>query len=70
MLFLYWKTRRKAFFFGFFLKLALKLLGLLLKVSEVTTEHQQWQEIGQNSIIILFLAQSAKQNPWSKAEAL
>ena len=49
-------------FFGLFLK----LLRLLLKGTEVTTEHQIWPKIGQNSIINSFLAKS----PWPKAKAL
>ena len=35
------------FFFGFFLK----LLRLLLKVTNVTNGHQKWPKIGQNNII-------------------
>ena len=34
---------------------------LLLKVTEVTTEHQKWPKIGQNSIIRFFLPERQKQ---------
>ena len=43
-----------------FLGFLLKLLRLLLKVTKVTTGHQQLPKIGQNSIISSFLARRAK----------
>ena len=42
--------------FGFFLK----LLRLLLKVTKVTTGHQKWPKIGQNSTITFYFARRAK----------
>ena len=36
------------------------LLRLLLKVTEVTTEHQKWPKVSQNSIKSSFFAQRAK----------
>ena len=35
---------------GFFLGFFQKLLRVLLKVTEITTVHQKWPEIGKNSI--------------------
>ena len=43
-------------FLGFFSK----LLMLLLKVTEVTTEHQKWPKVSQNSIKSPFFARRAK----------
>ena len=43
-------------FFGFFSK----LLRLLLKVTKVTTRHQKWPKMGQNSILGSDFAQKAK----------
>ena len=43
-------------FFGFFLK----LLMLLLKITEVTTGHQKLPKVGQNSIRRSFFARRAK----------
>ena len=42
--------------FGFFLK----LLRLLLSVTEVTTEHQKWPNISTNSVKSSFFAQSGE----------
>ena len=36
------------------------LLRLLLKVTEVTTEHQKWPKVSQNSIKSSFFARRAK----------
>ena len=47
------------FFFCFFSK----LLRLLLKVTEVTTEHQKWPKISENSIKSPTFAQRAKKAP-------
>ena len=44
-----------------------KLLRLLLKVTEVTTGHQEYPKLGQNSIKSSFFAQK---KPWPKAKAL
>ena len=46
-------------FFGF-LYFFLKLLWLLLKVTDVTTEHQKWPKINKNSIISPFFCQRVK----------
>ena len=44
------------------------LLRLLLKVTKVTTEHQKWPKMRQNSVISsLFFC---PKTPWPKAEAL
>ena len=40
----------------------LKLLRLLLKVTKVTTEHQKWPKMGQNSIMSFFLAKGKKKS--------
>ena len=46
-------------FFGF-LGFLSKLIRLLLKVTKVTTRHQKWPKMGQNSIISSFFARRAK----------
>ena len=58
--------------FGFFLfdfEFFKKLLGLILNVTEVPTEHQKWPKIIKNIVKTSFLEQRAKK-PWMKAEAL
>ena len=47
------------FFFWFFW-FFWKLLRLLLKITEVTTKHQKWPKVSQNSIISSFFAQREK----------
>ena len=47
-------------FFGIFFGFFWKLLRLLLKVTEVTTEHQKWPEISTNSIKIYFFTRMGK----------
>ena len=37
-----------------------KLLSVLLKVTEVTTEHKKWPKVSKNSIKSSFFAQTAK----------
>ena len=54
-------------YFDFFLDFW--LLRLLLKVTEVTTEHQKWPKIGRNSIIH-FVCLQVKKSPLPKSEAL
>ena len=52
-----------------FLDFFLKLLRLLLKVTDVTTEHQKWPKIGQSSIISFFCPKAsagARSRPLSK----
>ena len=51
------------FFVGFFLGFLgffSKILRLLLKVTEVTTEHQRWPKVSKNSIKNPFFARRAK----------
>ena len=55
--------------FGDFLGFLLKLLGLLLKVTNVTTGHQKLPNMGQNSITSSFFARRANK-PRPKAGAL
>ena len=55
-------------FFGIFLIFFSMLLRLLLKFTEITTEHQKWPKESQESIKPLFLAEGL-QKPRPEAEA-
>ena len=61
------------FDFGFFFKdtfLFLKLLGLLVKVTKVSTGHHKLSKMGQKSIVSSFLPQkNLVQRPMPSAEA-
>ena len=59
------------FNFGFFISLRFcsKLLMLILKVTKVTTGHQKFPKMGQNSILSFFFPKGQKK-PKPKAEAL
>ena len=50
------------FLFWVFLYSFFKLIGLLLKVTKVTTGHQKWPTMGQNSIKSSFFARRIKKN--------
>ena len=52
-----------------FLDFFSKLLRLLLKINEVTTEHQKWHKVSKNSIKSSFFARRAKM-PRTEAKAL
>ena len=43
-----------------FLDILLLFIRALLKVTKVTTEHQKWTKMDQNSIKVLFLAKEQK----------
>ena len=47
-------------FFGGFCGFFYKLVRLLLKVTEITTEHQKWPKVSQNRIKSSFFCQRAK----------
>ena len=55
-------------FLFYFLDFFSKLLRLLLKVTEVTTEHQKWLKVSQNSLKNFFLPEGQKK-PRPKAKA-
>ena len=57
------------FSLGFFCDLVLKLIRLLQKQAEVTTEHQKWPKISTNNMKALLLPEGQKKL-WLKAKVL